>query len=108
MSAPVLMIVAGVTLSAALAVSSVAAALDTSHRVAGAADAAALAAADATLGWHDDEPCQLAREVAISADAALQECAIDPRTGEARVILSGDTIFGVISARARAGPALQD
>lgn len=108
MSAPVLIGAAGVTLSAALAVSSVAAALDVSHRVAGAADAAALAAADAALGWHDHEPCQLAHNVATSANASVQECAIAPSTGEARVILSGDTIFGVIYARARAGPAPQD
>lgn len=104
MSAPVLISIAAATLTLALPIVTGATALDASIRAARAADAAALAAADASLGWVRSDPCDLAGQVARAARSTLEQCDIDAARGEARITVSGDTVFGQVTARARAGP----
>lgn len=77
--------------------------LEARHRVAGAADAAALAAADAVTGWVDAEPCALAEEVTTAVRVELASCAVDARRAEARVETRASTPLGAATARARAG-----
>jgi len=103
-SAPAVVGIAGAALALALPVLGAATALEVSARVAGAADAAALAAADAALGWIHEDPCALAATVAASAQAALASCDVDLALGEARVVVAASTILGEVSARARAAP----
>ena len=79
--------------------------LEARHRAAGAADAAALAAADAAAGWIDEEPCALAAEVARSARARVTSCTVDAERAEAAVIVAIDTPIMGVSGRARAGPS---
>ena len=76
----------------------------TAQRVAGAADAAALAASDAASGAvaTGEEPCALAARVAAASDATLTGCALDGvvATVEVRAAYAG---LAAVS-RARAGP----
>ncbi|MFH8249297.1 Rv3654c family TadE-like protein [Microbacterium sp. B2969] len=73
-----------------------------SQRLAGAADAAALAAADAASGAVRGIPCERAVEVAAASGAALEACDVDGLI--ATVTVSAP--FGRLVARAsaRAGP----
>lgn len=72
------------------------------QRVANAADAAALAAADATSGAIAGVPCDLAASVAARNGATLAACATD---GPVASVSAESTVFGfVVQARARAGP----
>lgn len=80
------------------------ASLESVHRAHGAADAAALAAADAAAGWVEAEPCRLAERVVTAAGASLDECRTDDRSGIVRVRVSLATALGTVHARARAGP----
>jgi secretion/DNA translocation related TadE-like protein len=79
-----------------------AAALTTRARVAGAADLAALAAADAASGLIPGAPCELAARVAEGASARLVSCALDGLV--ARVALSGRFADIPIDVRSAAGP----
>ena len=74
----------------------------TRHRVTGAADLAALAAA-ARLVDGDDVACDQARRVAERNRSRLDECAVSG--WEVGVRVSADTPFGPASARSKAGPA---
>jgi secretion/DNA translocation related TadE-like protein len=68
----------------------------------GAADAAALAAADAVAGFVSNEPCSVAQRAAALNGAHLAACTID---GAVADVLVDATVFGVrASSRARAGP----
>ncbi|GAA1750580.1 Rv3654c family TadE-like protein [Agromyces humatus] len=72
------------------------------QRVANAADAAALAAADATSGAVPGVPCDLAASVAARNGATLTGCEVD---GPVASVTAQSTIFGfAVVARARAGP----
>ncbi|MCW3492058.1 Rv3654c family TadE-like protein [Microbacterium sp. SSM24] len=73
------------------------------QRLAGAADAAALAAADAASGAVTGVPCERADEVAAASGVVVSVCDVDALV--ATVTVSGG--FGVFTAtaRARAGPA---
>jgi secretion/DNA translocation related TadE-like protein len=73
------------------------------QRLAGAADAAALAAADAAAGAVIGVPCERAAEVAEASGVALAECDLDGLV--ATVEVAGR--FGLLpcAARARAGPS---
>ena len=72
------------------------------QRVANAADAAALAAADATSGAVPGVPCDLAAGVAARNGATLTGCEID---GPVASVSVQSTLFGfAVEARARAGP----
>lgn len=72
------------------------------QRLAGAADAAALAAADTASGVAIGVPCERAEEVAAASGASLAACEVDGLV--ATVTVTGR--FGVLvcDARARAGP----
>lgn len=106
MSGPALLACAAATFALAMPVLLAAGALETGQRAAGAADAAALAAADAASGWIEADPCALAAEVVAAAGAAigLGDCLLDEASGEARITVIAGTPFGAVEARARAGP----
>lgn len=106
MSAPALAGVAAAALALGLTVVSAAQAIDGSARASGAADAAALAAADATLGWVEAPPCEMAATVVAAAGVQLQNCEADLANGQVRVGVSVQTIFGSVYAHARAGPSV--
>ncbi|MFD9703124.1 Rv3654c family TadE-like protein [Lentzea sp. NPDC059081] len=72
------------------------------HRVTGAADLAALAAA-AHLVKGETSACEQAKLVAEANRAALNGCAVSG--WEVVVEVSAATPFGPVNARARAGPA---
>ncbi|WP_237048157.1 Rv3654c family TadE-like protein [Lentzea guizhouensis] len=72
------------------------------HRVNGAADLAALAAA-ARLAEGDQHACEQAKRVAGENGGVLGSCAVNG--WEVVVEVSMTTPFGPVSARSRAGPA---
>lgn len=72
-----------------------------------AADATALAAADALTGWADGDPCAHARDIASRHGVHLEACDLDPQRGAARTLTSAGTAFGPVSGRAHAGPPLE-
>ena len=72
------------------------------HRVTGAADLTALAAA-ARLAEGDESACEQAKRVAAENRAELTSCAVSG--WEVVVEVSAVTPFGPVNARARAGPA---
>ncbi|MGP3534752.1 helicase [Microbacterium sp. RD1] len=90
--------------SATLAVSlcAVAGASVHAQRLAGVADAAALAAADALSGAVTGQPCARAAEVAAAGGAAVSSCVLDGLVATVSVAAS----WGVFPAGAvaRAGP----
>jgi secretion/DNA translocation related TadE-like protein len=89
-----------VTLSIALV--PLGAVLARTHAIAGAADAAALAAADARSGAVPGSPCIVAATVASSNGAALTACELDGLIATVRV---GGSVFGLdVVASATAGP----
>jgi len=74
------------------------------QRLDGAADSAALAAADAHGGWIEDEPCALAARVLASMGAELVECRIDDATGRVRLSAALRTMLGSARTHVQAGP----
>jgi secretion/DNA translocation related TadE-like protein len=77
-------------------------ALPAKHAVQGAADSAALAAADAASGLVAGYPCDLAASAAALAGAALADCDLD---GAEATVSATKQILGVtVSVSARAGP----
>jgi len=72
------------------------------ERLAGTADAAALAAADAASGAVAGVPCEEAARIAEAGDASLRECDVEGLI--ATITVAG--AYGGISfdARSRAGP----
>jgi secretion/DNA translocation related TadE-like protein len=73
------------------------------QKLAGAADAAALAAADARLGVVGDYPCPLAATVAHANGATLTACAID---GLVVTVAVWGQVGGIkVTAVATAGPS---
>lgn len=103
MSAPVLVGCVAAALCLGLPVLAAGSHLVVAQRVSGAADAAALAAADALTGWLEGDPCVAVAEVAKTVGASVERCDVDPTVGEARVVLAAYTPIGTVSARARAG-----
>ncbi|GAA1622789.1 M23 family metallopeptidase [Leucobacter chromiireducens] len=87
-----------------LPVVAAAAHLESTHRAAAAADAAALAAADALTGWVEGEPCALAAEVVAAAGGELRECELAAQRGEARVRVAVGLPPMRAHAAARAAP----
>ena len=81
----------------------VAGALVVRHRVAAAADSAALAAADTASGLVPGYPCEAASTAARLARATLADCALN---GAVAVVAVSERylVFDIV-ARARAGPA---
>jgi len=71
-------------------------------RVSGAADAAALAAADAISGAVPGDPCDAAAHVARGAGALLAACELD---GPVATVAVASAYGGIpFDARSRAGP----
>jgi secretion/DNA translocation related TadE-like protein len=71
--------------------------------VAGAADAAALAAADARVGAVGGFPCDVAAEVAAANGSELVGCELDGYV--ATVSVRREVLGYTVSARATAGPS---
>lgn len=101
MSAPVAIGVVVAAVALGIPVLSVGAQLEARHRAAGAADAAALAAADAASGWVAGDPCALAAQVAGAVRVELAECEVG--ASSARVVARAAAMGGGFEARARAG-----
>lgn len=77
--------------------------LATRHSVAAAADAAALAAADAASGLVAGHPCEVAVRVAEANAASVGDCEVD---GLVVTVTVRRTVLGfALSERATAGPA---
>jgi secretion/DNA translocation related TadE-like protein len=78
------------------------AALAESHRIALAADLAALAGADVALGWAPGEPCAVAERVAVANRAPLAQCELE---GLDLVVTATGSALGVhLQRSSRAGP----
>lgn len=76
--------------------------LATRQAVAGAADAAALAAADTAVGIVSGVPCAAAADVAAANGATLRSCDVD---GLIVTVTVGRLLMGVsVTAAATAGP----
>lgn len=71
------------------------------QRAAGAADAAALAAADVAVGIRSGSPCLVAAVVAVANTTRLERCLLDESTATVRV--TGSVLGFEVSARATAG-----
>ncbi len=95
------MLVVTATLAVAIAASGAASAR--AVQLAGVADAAALAAADASTGLAAGVPCERAADLASRGQARLEACAVDG----AVVTVTVSAVVGPFDARARAraGPA---
>lgn len=107
MSAPVMAAVAASALVVSLPVIIGANIAVASQRAASAADAAALAAADAALGYLQPgagEPCEIAAMVAHLNGAEITGCNIEDNKGEAVVTVVVRVGFVPLSGAARAGP----
>ncbi|MBN9612822.1 MAG: hypothetical protein J0H64_05085 [Actinobacteria bacterium] len=74
------------------------------QRLDGAADSAALAAADASGGWIDAEPCVIAGEVLTRMEADLLDCRIDDVSGRVRISAAARTMLGTMRTHVQAGP----
>lgn len=108
MSAPVLLACAGAALCLGLPVIVASSQIEADHRAAAAADAAALAAADALGGWVDADPCELASEVVVALEARLRSCLVDAVSAEVLVEVALAAPLGDAGAMARAGPPRAD
>jgi len=94
--------VVGCVTALTVGLASIAAASVFGQRLAGVADAAALAAADAASGAVTGVPCERAQQVAAAGGADVGVCDLDGLIATVTVTAS----FGVLpaSASARAGP----
>ena len=94
--------IVGVAAAMTVGLASVGAAATFAQRLAGAADAAALAAADTAAGVVSGDPCDRAGSVAVTAGAVVTACAVTDLT----VTVTVSAPFGqfVATASARAGP----
>lgn len=98
---PLLVGALGAVAIAGLAAVSAGAALVESQRLAGAADAAALAGGDALLGWVAGEPCAVASRIAEANRARLSSCRVEGL--ELVVTVSGTALGLPVERSARAG-----
>jgi hypothetical protein len=73
-----------------------------SARVSAAADTAALAAADAALGFVGGAPCERAGQVVARAGLAFAACEVDGVT--VTVVVASPAGVFTVQARSRAGP----
>ncbi|MEJ6489763.1 peptidoglycan DD-metalloendopeptidase family protein [Leucobacter sp. USCH14] len=104
MSAPATLVCAAAAVCLGLPIIAASSHLEAAHRAAGAADAAALAAADAAAGFVASDPCELAADVARSADAEVVRCELDATLEDARIEVATGGPFGTVTALAHAGP----
>jgi len=97
------MAVIGLLVGALCALAPLGGVLAAHQRVQGAADAAALAAADIASGRvTSGVPCEAAAALAREAGASLDHCALDGAIAEVR--LSAEVLGLALHATARAGP----
>ncbi len=89
-------------LAACILVAPFGAVLVAQSRARGAADAAALAAADVAIGLRTGSPCTVAGEVAAIGGATVAECAVDGVIVTVRVTVPAAR--WPIAATATAGP----
>lgn len=101
-SAVVLVAIGAAACSLALAVIALGGGLVQRERIVGAADAAALAAADAGSGAVAGTPCVLAARVASANGGRLVQCEVDGAVATVRV--AGAALGMPLEATARAGP----
>ena len=94
--------ITAVTVALTLALAAAGGAAVQAQKLAGTADAAALAAADTVSGAVDGVPCDAAAAVAAAGGATLEECVLDGLVATVRV----GTAYGGIpfDAHSRAGP----
>ena len=104
MSAPATLVCAAAAVCLGLPIIAAASHLEAAHRAAGAADAAALAAADASAGFITADPCESAGDVARSAAAEVVHCELDAVRADARIEVAAGGPFGTVTATAHAGP----
>ncbi|QIM15264.1 M23 family metallopeptidase [Leucobacter insecticola] len=102
MSAPAVLACSAVAVCLGLSVIAAATHVEARHSAAGAADAAALAAADAMTGWIDLEPCTVANQVVLEMGASLVECNVDPDRAVSHIVAQAGEGFQSARARARA------
>ena len=102
MSAPLLLATAAAAVCLGLPVVAASLQLEARHVAAGAADAGALAAADAAAGWIDGDPCALASAAVRGAGAELVSCRVEADGRASRVRAREGEPFAV-EAVARAG-----
>ena len=77
-------------------------ALSVRHALAGAADAAALAAADTASGLIAGYPCENASRLAVANDAYVEDCTVD---GRIVTVTASRRILGIlVTTSATAGP----
>lgn len=103
MSAPALVGCVAAALCLGVPVMAAGSHLVAAQEITGAADAAALAAADTLTGWLDGDACDRAAQVAAAAAAEVELCTTAAARGEARIVLVKRTPLGQVMARARAG-----
>lgn len=96
-------LIAAVVLLTAITLAVAASYVD-ARRAALAADAAALAAADAVMGAITGVPCELAEQVARRNGARLTSCEVDGAVSRVDVVVAGRIAGLDASASARAGP----
>lgn len=92
----------GATMAATAALIPVLVALTGNAQAQGAADAAALAAADTASGALPGVPCEAASRTAEGNGASLTACSVDGLI--AAVAVAREVVGMTIDARARAGP----
>ncbi len=104
MSAPATLVCAAAAICLGVPIIAASSHLEASHRAAGAADAAALAAADSAAGFLAGDPCDLAGAVTSAMSSELVSCELDPALADARVKVVADGPLGAVAASAHAGP----
>lgn len=103
MSALIVLSISAASLALAIPAVGVATAVEAHHRAAGAADNAALAAADALFGFIEAPPCDVAASVAEAMKTRLERCEIDESLLTVVVQVSAATPLFHVSSISRAG-----
>lgn len=103
MSAPVVLAIAVTSLTLAVPVVVVSSTVATQQHLAGAADNAALAAADVLFGWHAGDACELAAQIAEASDVHLDSCVVSETRDSVVVSVSRATPLLRLAAISRAG-----
>lgn len=99
MSVPVSLAIISVTLATGVAITATSVKAVERHEVAGAADSAALAAADALFGFVPGDPCNVAAAVLAEHGKAMGYCEINA----SNVVIEAKAHLFNFSIKARAG-----
>lgn len=94
--------------TAALGIGAVSGAAAAAQTIAGAADLAALAAADVAMGVVSGDPCAVASRIARASGVHVTECEVSESVGGVSVTVVVEGRFGIfpvqVGARAGSGP----